>query len=107
MSDGDFDLSGPEMLDRSSADFDHALRDIDRRSPVPLFDGVKDFDDDGVAGREGTGSNVPVLGRGRSNTDLGGTVSTGLNAELGSEHPQRDGDAVWGSKTRKAYGLTC
>ena len=76
-SEGDFDLSGPEMLDRSSADFDHALRDIDRRSPVPLFDGVKDLDDDGVAGREGMGSNDPALGRGRSKTDLGNGVSTG------------------------------
>lgn len=65
------------MLDRSSADFDHALRDIDRRSPIPLFDGVKDLDDDGVVGREGTGSNVPVLGMERSKTDLESMVSTG------------------------------
>ena len=76
MSEGDFDLSGPEMLDRSSADLDHALRDIDRRSPMLLFDGVKDFDDEGVVGREGTGSDIPALGRGRSKTDLGDTVST-------------------------------
>ena len=68
--EGDFDLSGPEILDRSSADFDHPLRDIDRRSPDPLLDGVKDLDDDGVVGREGIGSNVPPLGRERSNTDL-------------------------------------
>lgn len=75
-SEGDFDLSGPEILDRSSADFDQALREIDRRSPVPLFDGVKDLDDRGVAGREGTGSNVPGLCRERSNTDLWRSVST-------------------------------
>lgn len=74
-SEGDFDLSGPEMLDRSSADFDHALRDIDRRSPMALFDGVKDLDDDGVVGREGMGSNAPCLGRERSKTDLGDRVS--------------------------------
>ena len=75
VSEGDFDLSRPEMLDRSSADFDHALRDIDRRSPEPLFDGVKDLGDDGVVGRDGMGSKVPVLGRGRSKTDLGGVES--------------------------------
>jgi hypothetical protein len=57
-------------LDKSSADFDHALREIDRRSPVPLFDGVKDLDDDGVAGRDGIGSSVFALGRERSKTDL-------------------------------------
>lgn len=68
--EGDFDLSGPEILDRSSADFDHALREIDRRSPIPLFDGVKDLDDEGVVGREGIGSNVPGLGMERSKTDL-------------------------------------
>lgn len=62
-------------MDRSSADFDHALRDIDRRSPMALFDGVKDLDDDGVAGREGMGSNVPALGRERSKTDLESRVS--------------------------------
>jgi len=62
-------------LDRSSADFDHALRDIDRRSPMALFDGVKDLDDDGVVGREGMGSNVPALGRERSKTDLESRVS--------------------------------
>lgn len=65
------------MLDKSSADFDHALREIDRRSPMPLFDGVKDFDDEGVVGREGIGSNVPGLGMERSKTDLGSIVSTG------------------------------
>ena len=75
VSEGDFDLSGPEMLDKSSADLDHALRDIDRRSPMALFDGVKDLDDDGVVGREGMGSNVPALGRERSKTDLGSRVS--------------------------------
>ena len=57
-------------MDKSSADFDHALREIDRRSPVPLFDGVKDLDDDGVAGRDGIGSSVFALGRERSKTDL-------------------------------------
>lgn len=77
ISEGDFDLSGAEMLDRSSADFDHTLREIDRRSPIPLFDGVKDLDDDGVVGRDGTGSNTPTLGMGRSKTDLEGTVSKG------------------------------
>jgi len=60
------------MLDKSSADLDHALRDIDRRSPMLLFDGVKDFDDDGVVGREGTGSDIPALGKERSKTDLAG-----------------------------------
>lgn len=74
--EGDFDLSRPEMLERSSADFDHALREIDRRSPVPLFDGVKDLDDEGVAGREGMGSNEPGFDRERSKTDLRGCVST-------------------------------
>ena len=78
-SEGDFDLSGPEILDRSSADFDHALRDIDRRSPIPLLDGVKDLDDDGVVGREGTGSNIPTFGRERSKTDLGSSISTNPN----------------------------
>lgn len=62
-------------MDRSSADFDHALRDNDRRSPMALFDGVKDLDDDGVVGREGMGSNVPALGRERSKTDLESRVS--------------------------------
>lgn len=75
-SEGDFDLSGAETLERSSADFDHALREIDRRSPVPLFDGVKDLDDEGVAGREGMGSNEPGFGKERSKTDLRGCVST-------------------------------
>jgi hypothetical protein len=74
--DGDLDLSGPEILDKSSADFDHALREIDRRSPVPLFDGVKDLDDEGVAGREGTGSNAPGFCRERSYTDLWRSIST-------------------------------
>lgn len=63
-------------MDKSSADFDHALREIDRRSPMPLFDGVKDFDDEGVVGREGMGSNEPGLGMERSKTDLGSIVST-------------------------------
>lgn len=76
-SEGDFDLSGPETLDKSSADFDHALREIDRRSPVPLFDGVKDLDEEGVAGRDGTGSSEPGLDRERSKTDLRSSVSTG------------------------------
>ena len=74
---GDFDLSGPEMFDKSSADFDHALREIDRRSPAPLFDGVKDLDEEGVAGREGTGSSTLGLERERSKTDLRSRVSTG------------------------------
>lgn len=64
------------MLDKSSADFDHALREIDLRSPMPLFDGVKDFDEEGVAGREGIGSNEPGLGIERSKTDLGSMFST-------------------------------
>lgn len=73
-SEGDFDLSEPEMLDRSSADFDHALREIDRRSPATLFDGVKDLDEEGVVGRDGIGSNVAGLERERSKTDLSGRV---------------------------------
>jgi hypothetical protein len=75
-SEGDFDLPGPEMLDRSSADFDQALREIDRRSPAPLFDGVNDLDEEGVAGRDGTGSSTPGLERERSKTDLRGRVNT-------------------------------
>ena len=75
--EGDFDLSGPATLDKSSADFDHALWEIDRRSPVPHFDGVKDFDDEGVGGREGIGSNEPSFGKERSKTDLKCSVSTG------------------------------
>lgn len=75
--EGDFDLSGPEILDKSSADFDHALREIDRRSPVPLFDGVNDLDEEGVVGRDGIGSNVLGLDRERSKTDLRSSVSTG------------------------------
>ena len=75
VSEGDFDLSGAEMLDRSSADFDHTLREIDRRSPSPPFDGVKDLDDDGDVGREGIGSNTPGLGMERSKTDLASSVS--------------------------------
>lgn len=113
-SEGDFDLSGPEMLDRSSADFDHALRDIDRRSPVPLFDGVKDLDDDGVAGRDGMGSNVPTLGKERSKTDLGNSVSLvpwrkpmDGNVELRNKHPQQYVDTDRDKETRKARRLTC
>ena len=75
VSEGDFDLSGAEMLDRSSADFDHTLREIDRRSPIPPFDGVNDLDDDGDVGREGIGSNAPGLDMERSKTDLGNSVS--------------------------------
>ena len=63
------------MLDRSSADFDHTLREIDRRSPIPPLDGVKDLDDDGDVGMEGIGSNAPVLDVERSKTDLGSSVS--------------------------------
>jgi len=75
VSEGDFVLSGADMLDRSSADFDHTLREIDRRSPIPPLDGVKDLDDDGDVGREGIGSNPPGLGIERSKTDLGNSVS--------------------------------
>lgn len=100
VSEGDFDLSGPEMLDRSSADLDHALRDIDRRSPRLLFDGAKDFDDDGVVGREGMGSNVPALGRGRSKTDL-----WGQGQQCGTGHPQQHTDASRKKKTRETRVL--
>ena len=75
VSEGDFDLSGAEMLDKSSADFDHTLREIDRRSPIPPLDGVKDLDDDGDVGMEGIGSNAPGLCVERSKTDLGSGVS--------------------------------
>ena len=75
MSEGDFDLSGAEILDRSSADFDHTLREIDRRSPIPPLDGVKDLEDDGEVGMEGIGSNAPGLGEERSKTDLKSSVS--------------------------------
>jgi hypothetical protein len=107
VSEGDFDLSGPEMLDRSSADFDHALRDIDRRSPIALFDGVKDLDDDGVVGREGIGSNEPALGRERSKTDLGGRVSAEIQRNGGKkrgivrQHLQQYTDADRDGKTRE------
>ena len=79
--EGDFDLSGPETLDKSSADFDQALREIDRRSPLPLLDGVKDFDEEGEVGRDGTGSNEPGLDSERSKTDLRSSVNAG------SRHP--------------------
>ena len=89
---GDFDLSGPEMFDKSSADFDHALREIDRRSPAPLFDGVKDLDEEGVAGRDGTGSSTFGLERERSKTDLRSRVSTG--SQRRGENKGRDHGSV-------------
>ena len=104
------------MLDKSSADFDHALREIDRRSPAPLLDGVKDLDEVGVAGRDGTGSNTPGLDRERSKTDLRSASALVLDAqakttdrspEMRNKHPRQYTDVDQRGKPGEVSSPAC